>query len=86
MYFTYRKKRYKVEKDAYNLILYKQTSNDHWNIEGYYSDPNTLIKKLIKEHLFDEKEGKLLLSQFNTLQSELLMAFKANLKGVGEEI
>ena len=98
MYFTYRTKRYKVEQDPYNIILQKHrtkkakdgTVSDSWEIVGYYSSFESLLKKLLKEGVFEEKEAKNMMISFNTavrdLSKQLNTLIKANLNGVQEEI
>lgn len=89
MYFTYRTKRYKVDQDTYNLILHKHKTKktkeglsvDDWETVGYYSSPRQLIRRLLKEGVFEEKEAKNLIVSFNNAVKDLSKQLNTLIKG-----
>lgn len=62
MYFKFRNKEYKVERDSHQFILsqkYKtEKGEEAYTVLGYYSDTYYLIKKLVSLHLIKGDDGK----------------------------
>ena len=68
--FTFKKKKYRIERDSHQLILSELTGKEYV-VEGYYSDPYYVIKKLISLHAFSLKDGKEMLAKVHSTCNDL---------------
>ena len=94
MYFKFRNKEYKVERDSHQFILFEKYIGEKGDVEyntiGYYKDPYYLIQKLVSLNLLTDKTAKSMLSELhatcNELSKALLNAFEKSPTGQIQEI
>ena len=68
--FTFRKKKYRLERGAYQFTLSELTGKEYV-VEGYYSDVYYVIKKLISLHAISLKDGKEMLNTIHSTCNDL---------------
>lgn len=81
--FKYRKKTWKLVKEPHGFslqCLYRTLEGtDAYNIIGYYSNIESIVMRLVKEHFVSTKDGKEMLKTINNTCSSLSEAIKASL-------
>lgn len=78
--FKYRNKLWNVTKEPHCFSLNKLGEGEEWKNVGYYSCPNEMFKKLVKEHLITETTQKEIAKTIKDTCNELETVFKEALK------
>ena len=73
--FKYRRKEWKLVKEAHGFSLQSSTAGE-WQTVGYYSCIRSIIVRLIQEHFISSKDGKEMISKFDKTCNELADVIK----------
>lgn len=81
--FNYRKKTWKLVKEPHGFSLqtmYKTLEGEEaYNIVGYYSDVESIVMRLVKEHFVTPADGRGMLESINDTLTTLSDAIKGSL-------